>query len=143
ARGGPARARARARRRRRRRAGRRHRPPLARGAGSGARRGGRARLRAGGAAARRRAVRDARDVLAERLRVSGDLPGGGPMSAAVPFTPEQQAAIAHDGGLLLTANAGRGKTSVMAERYVRLASEPDADVGRILAITFTEKAAAE
>ncbi|HEX4805529.1 MAG TPA: UvrD-helicase domain-containing protein [Conexibacter sp.] len=59
------------------------------------------------------------------------------------FTDEQRAAIARDGGLLLTANAGSGKTSVMAERYVRLASEPDTDVGRILAITFTEKAAAE
>ncbi|HEU4703243.1 MAG TPA: UvrD-helicase domain-containing protein, partial [Conexibacter sp.] len=47
------------------------------------------------------------------------------------------------GGLLLTANAGSGKTSVMAERYVRIACEPDGDVGRILAITFTEKAAAE
>jgi len=65
------------------------------------------------------------------------------MSAAVPFTPEQRAAIEHRGGLLLTANAGSGKTSVMAERYVRLASEPETDVGRILAITFTEKAAAE
>ncbi|HEX5147104.1 MAG TPA: UvrD-helicase domain-containing protein, partial [Conexibacter sp.] len=70
------------------------------------------------------------------------------MSAApIAFTPEQQAAIAHRGGLLLTANAGSGKTSVMAERYVRLAREDgeggDAGVGRILAITFTEKAAAE
>ena len=62
---------------------------------------------------------------------------------SVAFTPEQQAAIAHPGGLLLTANAGSGKTSVMAERYVRLAREEDVDVGRILAITFTEKAAAE
>jgi ATP-dependent exoDNAse (exonuclease V) beta subunit len=75
------------------------------------------------------------------------------MSAAIPFTPEQQAAIEHPGGLLLTANAGSGKTSVMAERYVRAAREPvaetghasgfGADVGRILAITFTEKAATE
>ena len=65
--------------------------------------------------------------------------------SAPAFTPEQQAAIAHRGGLLLTANAGSGKTSVMAERYVRIArsGEPDADVGRILAITFTDKAAAE
>jgi ATP-dependent helicase/nuclease subunit A len=59
------------------------------------------------------------------------------------FTPEQQAAIAHPGGLLLTATAGSGKTSVMAERYVRIARAAEGDVGRILAITFTEKAAAE
>ncbi len=64
-------------------------------------------------------------------------------AGGVPFTPEQQAAIEHMGGLLLTANAGSGKTSVMAERYVRAAREEDTDVGRILAITFTEKAAAE
>lgn len=65
--------------------------------------------------------------------------------STIPFTPEQEHAIAHDGGLLLTANAGSGKTSVMAERYVRIArsGEDGVDVGRILAITFTEKAAAE
>lgn len=59
------------------------------------------------------------------------------------FTPEQRAAIEHPGGLLLSANAGSGKTSVMAERYVRIAREEGLDAGRILAITFTEKAAAE
>jgi ATP-dependent helicase/nuclease subunit A len=64
-------------------------------------------------------------------------------SGSVPFTPEQQAAIEHSGGLLLTANAGSGKTSVMAERFVRAARAEDGDVARILAITFTEKAAAE
>jgi ATP-dependent exoDNAse (exonuclease V) beta subunit len=63
--------------------------------------------------------------------------------AAVPFTSEQRAAIEHAGGLLLTANAGSGKTSVRAERYVRAAREPDGDVAQILAITFTEKAATE
>lgn len=65
------------------------------------------------------------------------------MSASVPFTTEQQAAIDHRGGLLLTANAGSGKTSVMAERFVRAVREDGVDVARILAITFTEKAAAE
>ncbi len=63
--------------------------------------------------------------------------------SGVPFTPEQRAAIDHSGGLLLTANAGSGKTSVLAERYVLAAREQDVGVGRILAITFTEKAAAE
>lgn len=65
------------------------------------------------------------------------------MSASVPFTPEQRAAIEHRGGLLLTANAGSGKTSVMAERFVRAVREEGVEVTRILAITFTEKAAAE
>ncbi len=62
---------------------------------------------------------------------------------SVPFTSEQQAAIEHVGGLLLTANAGSGKTSVMAERFVLAARAEGGDVARILAITFTEKAAAE
>jgi ATP-dependent helicase/nuclease subunit A len=64
-------------------------------------------------------------------------------SAAPPFTAEQRDAIERPGGLLLTANAGSGKTSVLAERYVRAARAEGGDVGRILAITFTEKAAAE
>ena len=63
--------------------------------------------------------------------------------AAVPFTPEQRAAIEHLGGLLLTATAGSGKTSVLAERFVRAVREDGVDVARILAITFTDKAAAE
>ena len=62
---------------------------------------------------------------------------------SVPFTPEQQTAIERPGGLLLTANAGSGKTSVMAERFVRAARAEGGDVARILAIMFTEKAAAE
>jgi ATP-dependent helicase/nuclease subunit A len=62
---------------------------------------------------------------------------------SVAFTAEQQRALAHEGGLLLTATAGSGKTSVMAERYVQAVRSDDGDVGRILAITFTEKAAGE
>lgn len=65
------------------------------------------------------------------------------MSASVPFTSEQRAAIEHAGGLLLTANAGSGKTSVMAERFVRAVLHDGVEVTRILAITFTEKAASE
>ncbi len=63
--------------------------------------------------------------------------------SGVPFTAEQEAALAHEGGLLLTATAGSGKTSVMAERYVQAAQAEGGDVARILAITFTEKAAGE
>ncbi len=50
------------------------------------------------------------------------------MSASVPFTTEQQAAIDHRGGLLLTANAGSGKTSVMAERFVRAVRDEGVEV---------------
>jgi len=61
-----------------------------------------------------------------------------------PFTPEQAEAIARrDGSLLLSANAGSGKTSVMAERFVRSVLEDNLRPGRILAISFTDKAAGE
>ncbi len=62
----------------------------------------------------------------------------------LPFTTEQADAIARrEGSLLLSANAGSGKTSVLSERFVRLVLEDDVEPGRILAITFTDKAAGE
>ncbi len=60
------------------------------------------------------------------------------------WTAEQSHAIEHrDGELLLDAGAGSGKTSVLVERFVRAVLEDGVEVGAILAITFTEKAAAE
>ena len=60
------------------------------------------------------------------------------------FTPEQAAAIERrHGNLLLDASAGSGKTTVLVERFARAVVEDGLDVGQILAITFTEKAAAE
>ena len=60
------------------------------------------------------------------------------------FTDEQAAAILDDGGdLLLSAAAGSGKTSVLVERFVRHVRDDGVSPGRILAITFTEKAAGE
>jgi len=62
----------------------------------------------------------------------------------LPFTAEQAAAIARrEGPLLLSANAGSGKTSVLSERFVRSVLEDGVEPGRILAITFTDKAAGE
>ncbi|MDX6700585.1 MAG: ATP-dependent helicase/nuclease subunit, partial [Baekduia sp.] len=62
----------------------------------------------------------------------------------LPFTDEQADAIARrDGPLLLSANAGSGKTSVLSERFVRSVLEDGIEPGRILAITFTDKAAGE
>jgi ATP-dependent helicase/nuclease subunit A len=61
-----------------------------------------------------------------------------------PFTDEQREAIARRSGpLLLSAAAGSGKTSVLVERFVRMVVEDGIEPGKILAITFTEKAAGE
>ncbi len=60
------------------------------------------------------------------------------------FTEEQLVAIERrDGDLLLDASAGSGKTSVLVERFARSVLEDGIEVGAILTITFTEKAAAE
>ncbi len=45
--------------------------------------------------------------------------------------------------LIVTAGAGTGKTSLLIERYVALLRHERASVEQIVAITFTEKAAAE
>ena len=77
--------------------------------------------------------------LPRRLLVPVDLPGGG-----MRFTDEQQRAIdRRDGSLLVSAGAGTGKTSVLVERFVRAVLEDGVPWTRILAITFTEKAAAQ
>ena len=67
-----------------------------------------------------------------------------PAPGAVAFTDEQRAAIEdRDGSALLAANAGSGKTAVMAERCVEAVLQDGVPVGSILALTFTEKAAGE
>ncbi len=59
-------------------------------------------------------------------------------------TPEQEAAIAASGGdVLLEAGAGTGKTGVMVDRYCRLVCDRGISPDSVLAVTFTDKAAAE
>src|SRR5574337_2170384 len=56
----------------------------------------------------------------------------------------QQAAVAHgDGPLLVIAGAGTGKTTVIARRIAHLITNKRARPEQIIALTFTEKAAAE
>lgn len=90
--------------------------------------------------------------MAGRLRVPHDLPL---RTVSVPLstlrgpggrvlTEEQADAVRRRSGpLLLAANAGSGKTSVLVERFARMVAEDGIAPDAILAITFTEKAAGE
>jgi ATP-dependent helicase/nuclease subunit A len=72
------------------------------------------------------------------------LPHDLPVRALRSLTEEQEQAIARrSGSLLLAAGAGSGKTFVLVERFVRAVREDGVAPGRILAITFTERAAGE
>src|SRR3954467_12540108 len=60
------------------------------------------------------------------------------------LTAEQREAIERrDGSLFLHAGAGSGKTRVLVGRFVPAVVDDEVGGDRILAITFTEKAAAE
>jgi ATP-dependent helicase/nuclease subunit A len=59
------------------------------------------------------------------------------------LTPYQKDALHYNKHIALTANAGSGKTFVLAKRYVDIAQKEEIPLRKIVAITFTDKAAGE
>ena len=68
-----------------------------------------------------------------------------PRTAAAGLTDEQEQPVARGAAsrCCSSAAAGSGKTSVLVERFVRAVREDGIAPARILAITFTERAAGE
>jgi ATP-dependent helicase/nuclease subunit A len=59
------------------------------------------------------------------------------------LTPHQSNALNYHNHISLTANAGSGKTFVVSKRFVEIAIKENIPLSKIVAITFTDKAASE
>ncbi|MEJ2640496.1 MAG: UvrD-helicase domain-containing protein, partial [Desulfosarcinaceae bacterium] len=80
----------------------------------------------------------------QALDKASDTGGDATAVGTIKLNAEQQQVVDHDGGpLIVVAGPGTGKTRVLTERIVQLVNSGQVSGERILAVTFTQKAAAE
>src|SRR6266545_1673757 len=85
----------------------------------------------------RRGARSARRLVSVVVRPLADVQG------ETSVNEQQLAAVEARGEVFVSAGAGTGKTSVLVERFVRAVCDDGLDVGSILVITYTKRAAGE
>src|SRR5918911_1294906 len=74
--------------------------------------------------------------------MAADVAQGGAGGPPSPLTEQQRRAVtARDVSVVLSSGAGCGKTHVLTERYLSHLRDDGAEVGQVVAITFTDRAA--